>query len=60
MTPQSKPWYLSRSIWFSLLTLAASVLVLITKTFPTSAGALAGLASLINILIRFDTSLPIS
>lgn len=58
MTPTAQPWYFSRMIWFSILTAAISVVGILTKDFP-EVGIFGTMASVINILLRLDTSLPI-
>lgn len=59
MTPITKPWYLSRAIWLSIFTLAVSIVGLVTNAFPTTVGIGGSVLSVLNLLIRLDTTLPI-
>lgn len=59
MTPTTQPWYFSRTIWFSILTAVASIVGILTGAYPT-VGMLGTIASAIQILLRLDTTLPIS
>lgn len=55
---QSKPWYLSRTLLFSILTGLVGVITVLEGMYPGT-GILVTVGSIINFLLRLDTSLSI-
>jgi len=52
---QTKKWYNSRTIWFSVLTALVGILTVLNAQFPTE-GWMITVIGVINVLLRIDTS----
>jgi len=52
---QTKKWYNSRTIWFSVLTALVGILTVLNAQFPTE-GWMITVVGVINVLLRIDTS----
>ena len=56
----SKPWWQSKTNWLGILTLAGSILGIVTKLVPVSAGVTGAAVGIINIVLRiWFTNVPI-
>lgn len=54
-----KRWYSSKTLWFAVLTGALGILTALQSLYP-EAGILIAMASVINVLLRFGTTAPLS
>jgi hypothetical protein len=48
-----KPWYLSKTLYFNIITIALGVLEVVTKTYPVSPELLAIIIGVGNMVLRF-------
>lgn len=59
----SKPWYLSKTVWVNVLTLVATVIGTVSgwdfiKSHPDVMAGLLMASSAVNVALRFLTSVP--
>lgn len=55
----SKPWYESKVIWLAVLQMIAGIVVVLITKYP-AVGWITVAKSIIDIMIRFATDLPIA
>lgn len=59
MSVTTKPWYLSKTLWFNVIAAVVAVVGDVTKTFTftgQTATIFAGILSVGNIILRFLTT----
>ncbi len=55
----TKPWYESKTIWIALIQAVIAVVIVVSTQYPAIGGLLV-LKSILDILNRFVTGLPIA
>lgn len=57
---ETKQWYLSKTLWFNVITILIGVLEVVSQTYPIPQNILALIVGIGNMLLRiFDTNKPI-
>ena len=59
-TPQPKPWWRSRTIWFQIVTFSIAVAEAVVDVVPPEwQGYLLASVAILNVILRLDTTGPV-